>query len=415
MSGTAFALADCNNFFVSCERVFRPDLEGRPAVVLSNNDGCVISRSEEAKELGIGMAVPVFEVRHLFAEHKVAALSANHELYCDMSRRVGEVLRRHAPLVENYSVDESFLTLPLDQDLEARARELRAEVLQWTGIPVAVGLGPSKALAKLASDRAKKRGGVYSLLNDRVRASVLDETPVIHIWGIARRLSDRLAEIGVRTAGELCARRDAELLKVLGIGGLRLVWELRGTPCVELARVEPERKSVTVSRSFGKAVFSREALEGAAARFAAQAAERLRRHGLRAGAMSAFVGWREDRQPRSVSNGRRLTPTDDSRALMKEARALVGSLFEEGRAHKKAGIVLTELSPSEEEQAPLFAAPEAERSTRLMKALDGVNARLGPETLRWASTGASKEWAPRCETRSPCWTTRWEDLPIVKN
>ncbi|MBI3289519.1 MAG: hypothetical protein HYZ74_08385, partial [Elusimicrobia bacterium] len=216
----AFALVDCNNFFVSCERAFRPELEGRPVIVLSNNDGCVISRSEEAKVLGIPMGAPFFEVRPIVAEHKVVSISANHELYVDLSRRVCAVLGRHAPVVENYSIDESFLTFPESRDLEARAHALRAEVRLWTGLPVSIGLAPTKALAKLGSDKAKKGSGVMSLFDAGAREALLDETPVVHLWGIAKRSALRLAAHRILTAGDFTRARDALIRSALGIGGL---------------------------------------------------------------------------------------------------------------------------------------------------------------------------------------------------
>lgn len=409
-----FALVDCNNFFVSCERVFRPALEGRPVIVLSNNDGCVISRSEEAKALGIGMGVPFFEVRALAAENRVISISANHELYVDLSRRVAEVLRRHAPAVEGYSIDESFLTLPEDGALLSRARALRAEVWRWTGVPVSVGLGPAKALAKLASDRAKKGDGVLSLLGASTRARVLAETPVEHVWGIARRSAERLAPHGVRSAADFIALSDALILKTLGLGGLRLASELRGTPCLTLAEVAPERQSVTVSRSFGRSVGSLVALEAAVASFAARAAERARRHALRAGALRVFLGWREDGRPAGADSVARLPPTNDTATLMREAKRLVGGLFVEARAYRKAGVVLGSLEPADSSQVELFDDGRAERARRLLGAVDRLNAALGSETLRFGAEQTSRAWAPRCERRSPCWTTRWEDLPVAR-
>ena len=410
----AFALVDCNNFFVSCERVFRPELERRPVIVLSNNDGCVISRSEEAKALGIGMAAPFFEVRALVAEHGVTAISANHELYVDFSRRVAEVLRRHAPTVEEYSVDESFLTLPDDGDLLARAWALRAEVGRWTGIPVSVGLAPTKALAKLASDKAKKAGGVLSLLDPAVRALSLAGTPVEHVWGIARRSAERLAEHGARTAAEFADLDDGLIQKVLGVGGVKLALELRGTSCLTLAPAPPERQSVTVSRSFGRPVGSLEALEGAVASFAANAAERARRHGLKAGALSVFVGWREDGKAEGDQTGARLTPTDDTSVMMKTAKELVGRLFVEGRAFRKAGVVLGAMEPADSGQSEFFDDGRVERSRRLLSAMDRINAALGPGTLGYGGAGVSRETASKSERRSPRWTTAWSDLPVAK-
>jgi DNA polymerase V len=402
----AFALVDCNNFFVSCERVFRPALERRPVIVLSNNDGCVISRSEEAKALGIGMAVPFFEVRALCADRGVVSISANHELYVDFSRRVAEVLRRHAPTVEEYSVDESFLTLPEDGDLLSRAWALRAEVGRWTGIPVSVGLAPTKALAKLASDKAKKAGGVLS--------QVLAATPVEHVWGIAKRSALRLSEHGVRTAADFADLNDALIQKTLGVGGVRLAHELRGISCLTLAAAAPERQSVTVSRSFGRPVGSLAALESAVASFAANAAERARRHELKAGALSVFLGWREDGAAAGDDAGTRLTPTNDTATLVKAAKELVGKVFVEGRAFRKAGVVLSAMEAADSGQAEFFDDGRAERSRRLLKTLDRVNASLGPGTLSYGGALVSRSTASKSERRSPRWTTEWAELPVAK-
>lgn len=410
----AFALVDCNNFFVSCERAFRPELEGRPVIVLSNNDGCVISRSEEAKALGIGMGVPFFEVRAIVVEHKVTAISANHELYVDMSRRVCSVLARHAPVVENYSIDESFLTFPDDQKLETRAHAMRAEVRRWTGLPVAVGLAPTKALAKLGSDKAKKGSGVLSLLDAGVRKALLDETPITHIWGIAKRSALRLAPYGIRTAGDFTRARDALIQSTLGIGGLKLANELRGTSCLSLADVPAARQSVTVSRSFGKPVYGLEALSSALATFAARAAERARRHGLRAGELGVHFGWREDDRPVMDGDSVRLAPTNDTPTLIRAAKTLAERLFVEGRPYKKAGIVLGGLEPADTAQSEFFDDGSAEKSTRLSKMVDRLNAELGPHTLRYGGEKSSTAWGSRCDSQSPCWTTRWEDLKTVR-
>jgi DNA polymerase V len=411
---SVLALADCNNFFVSCERAFRPALENRPVIVLSNNDGCVISRSNEAKALGVGMGVPFFEVRALCAENGIVSISANHELYVDVSRRVAEVLRRHSPEVESYSIDESFLTWPDADTAPGRARALRAEIARWTGIPVSVGIAPSKALAKLASDRAKKAGGVLSLLDARERAAVLAATPVEHVWGIARRSAERLSPFGVATAADFAALDDARILKTLGIGGLRLAHELRGISCLPFVAAPARRQSILVSRSFGRAVASLGPLESAVASFAARAAERARRHGLLAGAVRVFLGWRDDGAPAAADAVRRLPPSDDTAVIARAARALVCELFVETRDYRKAGVVLGSLTPVESVQAGLFDDGRVERSRRLMKTVDRLNAELGPGTLRYGGEKVSRSWTPRSERRSPCWTTRWEDLPRAK-
>lgn len=412
---SVFALVDCNNFFVSCERVFRPDLESpRPVIVLSNNDGCVISRSEEAKALGIGMGAPFFEVRPTVVEHKVVSISANHELYVDMSRRVNAVLARHAPVVEAYSIDESFLTFPDAVDIETKAYAMREDIRRWTGLPVSIGLAPTKALAKLASDRGKKGPGVLSLLDRAKRQAVLDETPVTHLWGIAKRSAARLAPYGITTAAGFAAADDGLIRATLGIGGLKLAHELRGSSCLTLAETPAERQSITVSRSFGSPVRSLEALNSALAVFASRAAERARRHGLRAGAVSVHFGWREDERPVMDGDWVKIPPTSDTPSLIKAAKGLADRLFVEGRGYKKAGIVLSHLETAEIAQTEIFDDGKADKAARLSKAVDGLNASLGAGALRWAGEKTSSAWGSRCETQSPCWTTRWEDLKPVR-
>jgi DNA polymerase V len=411
---SVLALVDCNNFFVSCERVFRPSLEGRPVVVMSGNDGVIISRSEEAKALGIPMGAPVFEARPTLVEHKVECLSANHELYVDLSRRVGEVLARHSPEVQNYSIDESFLTFPDAAGALEKARLLREEVRRWTGVPVSVGLAPSKTLAKLAADKAKKLGGALSLLDEDERQAALHATPAGHVWGIGRRLTERLAGFGLRSALDVASADDKLLRSVLGIGGLKLAWELRGIPCLPLEEAPPSRQSVTVSRSFGEPVRSLEPLRTAVANFAAQAAERLRRHGLAAGELKVYTGWREDGVEDFASASEKLAPTNDGGALIKASVALLEKVFEQDRKHRKAGIVLSWLQPAATPQSELFDDGSAERKSRLNKAVDRLNASLGSGTLRYASQEEARAWRPKSQNRSPCWTTRWDDLPVVR-
>lgn len=411
---SVLALVDCNNFFVSCERVFRPSLEGRPVVVMSGNDGVIISRSEEAKALGIPMGAPVFEARPALVEHRVECLSANHELYVDLSRRVSEVLARHSPEVQGYSIDESFLTFDSAEGALAKARALREEVRRWTGIPVSVGLAPSKTLAKLAADKAKKLGGALSLLDEDERRAALHATPAGHVWGIGRRLTERLAGFGLRSALDVASADDKLLRAVLGIGGLKLAWELRGIPCLPLEDAPPARQSVTVSRSFGQAVLSLEPLRTAVANFAAQAAERLRRHRLAAGELRVYTGWREDGLEDLAHASVKLPPTNDGAALIKASVALLEELYVEGRRHRKAGLVLSWLEPASTPQSELFDDGSAERKSRLNRAVDRLNASLGAGTLRYASQEEARAWMPKSANRSPCWTTRWDELPVAR-
>jgi DNA polymerase V len=409
--GSVLALVDCNNFFVSCERVFDPKLEGRPVVVLSNNDGCVISRSNEAKALGIPMGVPLFEVRPLIASGNVSVISANHELYVDMSKRVCAVMASAAEEIENYSIDESFLRLPPGDPLEW-AQALKEQLRRWTGLPVSIGLAPSKVLAKLAADQGKKGAGIFSLCESEARSALLPLVPVEHLWGVAKASARRLGVLGIRTAAELAAAREGAVQDALGINGAKLAAELRGQPCFPLNHTPAERKSVTVSRSFAKAVSDRDALWSAVSTFVSQAGERLRRHGLAAGEVRVHLGWREDNEPRGEYDYERLPPAAATPVLLEAARRAYGRLFREDRPYKKAGVVFSLLETADPAQAALFEDAGIKKLDRLMGALDSINAGR-PGALRYASAALSRDWAPRCERRSPCFTTRWEDLPRV--
>lgn len=409
----AVALVDCNNFFVSCERVFRPELIDRPVVVLSGNDGCVISRSQEAKALGVPMGVPFFEVRALAAAHGIVILSGNHELYGDLSRRVMMTLSEFSPEMEIYSIDEAFLTLPDDRDLPALAVRLRETVRRWTGIPVSVGLAPTKVLAKLASERAKSAGGVFSLLNAAERGRVLAATPVGDIWGIGKRLNERLCSHGLTTVDRLCAMPDRTLLQILGVGGLKLVWELRGTPCLVLEDCPAPKRTVTCSRSFGTAVGKEDSLLSAVASFTAQAAERMRRQDLRAGGLTVWTEWRDEGRLRWDSRAADIEPTADTRLLVARAKELAAPMFVEGRRYKKAGVTLLGLEAGLPAQREFFDDGSAERARRLMKTVDGLNGAYGSETLKPAAA-LQNSWRPRSNLRSPCWSTRWKDLPAAK-
>lgn len=405
------ALVDCNNFFVSCERVFDPKLEGRPVVVLSNNDGCVISRSNEAKALGIPMGAAYFEVRHMCAAGRVSVISANHELYVDMSRRVSTVFAEAAEEIETYSIDESFLRLP-PGDPHEWALRIKEQTRRWTGLPVSIGLAPTKVLAKLAADQGKKGAGIFSLVEKESRDALLPLVPVEHLWGVAKASARRLSVLGVSTAADLAAAREGAVLDALGINGVKLAAELRGQPCFPLNHAPEARKSVTVSRSFAKAVSDRDALWSAVSTFIGQAGERLRRHGLAAGEVRVHLGWREDGQPRGDYDYERLPPAGATPLLLEAARRAYGRLFREERLYKKAGVVLSLLETADPEQAGLFEDAGKKKLDRLMGALDKINAGR-PGALRYASAALSRGWAPRCERRSPCFTTRWEDLPRV--
>ena len=437
------ALVDCNSFYASCERVFDPRLRGRPVVVLSNNDGCVVARSPEAKALGIAMGTPFFQIRDLVARHGIVVRSSNYTLYGDLSARIMAVLGRFTPHLEVYSIDEAFLDLggvPADRLAEC-GRTIRRTVLRWTGIPVSIGIGPTKTLAKVANRLAKHApaaGGVWSLADPRDQTAALARLDVQDIWGIGARLAARLKRAGIATALQLREANSNHVRCLLGVVGERTALELRGLPCLALEEVVPPAKSIIRSRSFGRPVLRQEELEEAVATHATRAAEKLRQHRRVAGAMSVFV---ETSRFRASPYANQATvpldpPTDDTARLIHAALAALRPIFREGLAYQKAGVMLSGLEPRAGLTECLFARYDRGRSERLMAALDDVNHRLGPDTLRYAAAGpcppkrgsAREEdasppkrgspreggWHMRREHASPCYTTRWDELPIAK-
>ncbi|PWC48142.1 hypothetical protein TSA6c_17050 [Azospirillum sp. TSA6c] len=428
----AIALVDCNNFYVSCERVFRPDLEGVPVGVLSNNDGCFVARSAELKALGVTMGQPLFEVRDLVRRHNVRVLSSNYALYGDLSARVTDCLRGFTPALENYSIDESFLDLNgFDgRDLVAYGGEIRTTVRRWTGIPTCVGIASSKTLAKLANFGAKKAllndSGVCDLSNHEAREHVLHTVPVEEVWGIGRRSAEKLSMLGVKTAADLRDLDPRLARQLLTVTGERLVYELRGIACMPLDLAPAPLKGTAVTRSFGEPVTEWEAMRQAVAAYATRAAEKLRGQGacgLAAESIQVFMHTSPFRAPfragPAYSNAAvvELQPaTNDTFALITAAVVGARRIWCDGFAFSKAGVILSGLVPVERVQPDLLQATDRARGARLMAALDAVNARMGRETLKPAATGlsAGAGWRLKQEARSPRYTTQFDDVPIVR-
>jgi DNA polymerase V len=409
------ALVDCNNFYVSCERVFNPRLEGKPVVVLSNNDGCVVARSNEVKALGVSMGTPLFELRPLIQQHGIEVFSSNYALYGDLSRRVMEVLGMFTPNVEVYSIDEAFLSLA-GQSCELVAHHLRLMVKQWTGIPVSVGVATTKTLAKIANHQAKRQGGVC-VLNDP--APVLAQLPVSEVWGIGRRLTQRLAAQGITTALHLREADLALIRQLLGIVGVRTVLELRGVACLPLELCPPPRKSCCVSRGFGRPVESLGELKEAIACYGARAAAKLRRDGRVAQTMQVFITANRFRpQEPQYANSKTLVlpyPTNDTSMIVRAALGATERLYQPGYSYHKAGVMLLDLSDGAIAQGSLFVDDsQRERSWRLMEAIDRLNHRFGAGTVRWAAEGLQQGWGMRGEWRSPRFTTRWDELVVAQ-
>jgi DNA polymerase V len=417
-----FALVDCNNFYCSCERVFNPKLENRPMVVLSNNDGCVVARSNEAKALGIKMGEPAFKLQSFIREYNVAVFSSNYALYGDMSQRVMQCLSQFTPLIEVYSVDEAFLDLTgfENQDLTEYALRIQRIVKQWTGIPVSIGISTTKTLAKVANRLAKKSAktkGVLNLVNSPYIDVALERTEVADVWGVGSSFDKMLQASGVKNAKQLKDADEKWIRQERGIEGLRTVLELRGVSCIPLEEMPKSAKSTAVTRSFGQAVETLAELQEALSFFASRAAYKLRQKKLEAASMVVFfqTGF-YDHQPfrRWSTTVNFFEATSDSRELVASARKVADQLFESGYKLKKAGVVLLGLTPENERQLSLFPQADKERSQAVMQVMDRINSRYGNQAIHLAAVGTSKKWQTRAEKLSPRYTTNWNDLPLVK-
>jgi DNA polymerase V len=418
---TRFALVDCNNFYASCERVFNPRLIGRPLVILSNNDGCVIARSEEAKQLGIPMGAPAHEHKATFERNAVVVMSSNYSLYGDMSARVMETLRPNVPAMEVYSIDEAFLALEDWQGAEF-ARELRARVRQWTGIPVSIGIGPTKTLAKIANRIAKKTpelGGVLDLETVRDIDELLARVPCEDIWGIGKRLARRLAAGGIHTACDLKHGEAAWVRKTLGVVGERILRELQGVSCLGLEEVPAPKKGIASAKSFGKPVESLQELEEALSTYTARAAEKLRSGQLLAGQVHVFLTTNPFATLQPQYNAGAQTalahPSNHTPDLIAAALRLLREIYRPGHQYKKTGIFLTDLLAESDLQPDLFdAATGGGRVKELDRIVDGLNRKLGRNAIRYGSMGVKQSWAMRQDRRSKKFTTRWDELPVAK-
>lgn len=414
-----FALSDGNSFYCSCERVFDPALEGRPVIVLSNNDGCAIALTPEAKAVGIKMGDPWFKVRDQAMAAGVVARSSNYVLYGDMSRRVNEVYRAFSDQVEIYSIDESFLDFTGLADPEAVARDLRRTVRRWTGIPTRIGLGPTRVLAKAANQLAKKRpelGGVCDLGSAEARDALLRQLAIEDLWGVGRASAAKLTAIGVKTAADMRAMDPKVARQMLTVVGERLVHELNGVICQDLELVPPVRKGIAVTRSFGRPVTTLPEMLQATAFYAARAGEKLRRHGVVAADMIVFMHTSRfaDGPARSVSAVARMRePTSDTLELVRAAGEATRRLWAGGYRYAKAGVMMNDLVAPGAAPRALIDAVDPRREA-LMAALDQVNGRFGRGTLIPARTGLKRHWTLKAEMRSPAYTTRLGETPIVR-
>lgn len=423
MTEQVLALVDCNNFYASCERAFNPKLDRQPVVVLSNNDGCIIARSNEAKALGFAMGDPYHLNRDKIRQHNVKVFSSNYALYGDMSRRVMSTLAAFAQDVEIYSIDEAFLSLQgfEHRELSRYAATIRSDVKRATGIPVSIGIGPTKTLAKIANRLAKKLAhteGVFNLLESDADA-MLAQVDVADVWGIGRQWATWLKGQGINTALDL-KRADPKTIRArMTVVGERIVSELNGESCLDLELVASPQKGITVSRSFGRQLTDREAIREALLQFVGRAGEKLRRQNLQALRLTVFLmtsPFAQDRPFYSNSMTRKLLfPTDYTPDLIDAAATILEKIYRPGYLYQKCGVMLTDLVPAARERHDLFDERDRQRQSRLMKALDAINSDHGMRTIHYGDLGGSKpQWGMRAAFRSPRYTTRWGDIPTVR-
>ena len=418
----SIALIDCNSFYASCERIFNPKLLGKPIVVLSNNDGCIITRSAEAKALGIKMGEPYFKAKKIIEKNNVKVFSSNYSLYGDISQRVMEILLGFSPEVEIYSIDEAFLNFKgfKNHELLTYCKHIRQTIKQWVGIPVSIGVGSTKTLSKIANHLAKKEAdyeGICILKGDEKIEEALNRIEIGDVWGIGRRLSKFLRNYGVRTAKQFAFLDRRWIRKNMGVVGEKIQLELCGVSCLDLELLPSPKKSCCVSRSFSRPIEKIEELQESIANYGSRVAEKIREEGLIAQSMSIFVLTNHfNKKEKQYSSSIKLQldyPTSDSKLIVKRAVEGIKRIYKEGYRYKKAGIILYELHSSSSVRGLLdYDKP---RTDSLMRSLDEINYRYGSATLRLAAEGIRRSWHMRREKVSPCYTTSFDQLMIVKS
>ena len=419
------ALVDCNNFYVSCERVFNPRLEKKPVVVLSNNDGCIIARSNEVKALGIAMGAPFFKSKHLIQKHQINVFSSNYALYGDMSQRVMNTLYHFTPLLEVYSIDEAFLSLNKPNSFSHRedAQLIRMTVKRSTGIPVSIGIASTKVLAKVANKYAKSEEayqGVFDLTDYPHLDALLRSTPVDDLWGIGRNYAQLLIKQGIVNAYQLKNADDRWIRDNLTVAGLRIVWELRGRPCIPLEDAPSPKKGICTSRSFGSPVKSFEDLMEAVSSYVSRAAEKLRQQKSLASIVLLYLitGSAKSRPPSMHEATRRLpVPTAYTPHLIHYAKQCLLTVYQDGYQYHKLGVFLTGIVPDHQVQLNLFSemGSHLTRKKALMTTMDTINRKWGSTAIFYAASGVQqKGWRMRQAMKSKSFTTRWSDIPLVK-
>ena len=408
-----FVLVDCNNFYASCERLFNPRLEGRPVIVLSNNDSCVVARSQEAKELGIAMGAPFFKIRDLCREQRVSVFSSNYQLYGDLSARVMQLLAKEASAMQVYSIDEAFLTFPASLssgELVKLCADIRQRIRRWVGIPTSLGIGPTKTLAKMANQLAKKGNGVFDLSQNQ--EEILHRFALGDVWGIGSRSEEKLRALGIETAWQLREAPPATIRRLMGVVGERLVRELQGISCLPLTDVQP-KKSIAYSRSFGRAVTDLQELEEALSTYVANACIKLRQQAYCAQALSVYLETTDRQQHQRALSLPLLT--SDTPQLIQAAKGCLKVIFRKEERYKKCGVILLDLAPEADIAPDLFQEIDPKRR-KLAETVDALNSRFGRHTLFYAAmgVGAKPAWKMRSERRSPRYTSCWEELLVVR-
>ena len=419
MKKKIFALIDCNAFYVSCERVFNPKLNNKPVVALSNNDGCIIARSKEAKALGIKMGVPLFKVKDIVERENVIVFSSNYTLYADMSRRVMNIISEFAPSIEVYSIDEAFIELTdMNVDYESYVRQMRKVILQYTGIPVSIGVASTKTLTKVANHIAKDNEsleGVCSLVKHENLDQVLEDTNVADIWGVGRQLSKKLIANGIFNAKLLKNCEDAWVRKMMSVNGLKTVSELREISCLDLEETSATRKSCCTTRSFGKPLVNLDDIEQAVTTFARRATERIRGENLTASTVSVFLRTNPFDRNRYYSNSSTTTlsyPTYDTMQIVKTALQLTKIIFRENYKYKKAGVLLSGFYEKGTETKDLFSEARY-RSPKLMSAVDQINERYGSDTIQIATECQIGKWKQKRKNCTQSYTTQLDNVLLI--
>lgn len=419
----AIALVDCNNFYASCERVFDSSVKSKPIVVLSNNDGCVIARSDEAKQAGVTMGAPLFKVKGLLADVDAEIFSSNYALYGDMSGRVMNLLHNFTPEVEIYSIDEAFLSLePRKKSLENLGFSIREKIYKWTGIPVSVGIAETKVLAKIANKRVKsselKEKGVLNLYRSDKTEPILKDTLITDVWGIGYRSALKLKTNEILNAWQLREADHRFLRKLLSVVGARIALELRGIKCLPLEKVNTKKHSIACTRSFGQTITEYSKVKEAVLYFLTRAAEKLRKHELAANAVTVLVSTDRFRPvPAEYATSATYSstyPTDDNREMQEWAVKTLEKIFKEGYEYRKAGIILSGLVPAEKLSKRMFDDERFERQHKLMKAVDEINQKFGKDTVRFAGVERNGAWKMKQIYKSPSYTTNWNELLTVQ-